>query len=506
MLVLWVVVGLTLAVASWKLAPFLSQWRHMRRCLEVLPAGSYNHWFWGGLSMMKPDDYTVKLTTQLAHQNEWQLLAGWLGPFIPVVAVCHPAPLHQILKLPKNERTYHLFAPWLGDGLLISKGKKWARNRRLLTPAFHFDILKSYIAVYNSCLEPFIDTLSAAASDGCTVKVFENVSLLSLDIILQCAFSYKSECQGTADRNPYIKAVYELSILTSQRFLDPVQQIDWLYWLTPSGRKMARACKTVHEFSEQVIRERKRSLGIMADISAKEREAIFKSVTKQRKYCDFLDVLLTAVDSDGKGLSDLEIRDEADTFMFEGHDTTTSGISWTLYCLAKHPEYQAKVREEVRGVLMGRQWLEYEDLKGLHYTQWAIKEAMRLYPPVFLILREAESDFTVNGVLLPKGVMFIVFLYALHRNPAIWEKPDEYDPMRFHPSVADTRDPLAYIPFSAGSRNCIGQNFAMNEEKVVVATIVNRFELSLVDNYTNELTPNVILKSKSDIGLKLKPL
>ena len=269
---------------------------------------------------------------------------------------------------------------------------------------------------------------------------------------------------------------------------------------------MMRACKTVHEFSECVISERKKALGIKAGLNAAEGEAILKGVATKRKYCDFLDILLTAVDGEGKGLADLEVRDEADTFMFEGHDTTTSGISWTLYCLAKHPEHQAKVREEVRSVLMGREWLEYEDLKDLQYTQWAIKEAMRLYPPVFLILREAGTDIVVNGVLIPQGVMFLIFLYALHRNPNVWENPEKYDPMRFHPSVADGRDPLAYIPFSAGSRNCIGQNFAMNEEKVAVATIVNKFELSLVENHTNELTPDVILRSKNDIKLKVKRL
>lgn len=506
MLALNVAVVLALTLAAWKIATFLAQWRHACRCLKGLPSGNYSHWLWGVLPFLKTDDYTVRMATQVAHDNEWQLLGGWFGPFIPVVGVYHPAPLHQILKQPKNERTYRLFAPWLGDGLLISKGKKWARNRRLLTPAFHFDILKPYVLVYNSCLEELLHAWSAAARSGHTVRVFEHVSLLSLDIILQCAFSYKSECQGAKNAHPYIKAVYDLSRLIGEKFLKPLQQVDWLYWLTSSGRQMARACTIVHEFSERVIKERKASLNIKAGLSEKEGEGILKGVTKTRKYCDFLDVLLTVVDSKGKGLTDLEIRDEADTFMFEGHDTTTSGISWTLYCLAKNPEHQAKVREEVRSVLMGREQLEYEDLKDLHYTHWAIKEAMRLYPPVFLIFREAEDDLVVNGVLLPKGVMFIIYIYAMHHNPSIWENPDKYDPMRFHPSVADTRDPLAYIPFSAGSRNCIGQNFAMNEEKVVVATIINQFELSLVENHKIELTPNVILKSKNDIELKLKQL
>ena len=209
---------LALAAATWKLAVFLVEWRRRRRCLDALPSGN-KHWFFGHLRMLKPDDYTVRFMTQLAHENGWQLLVGWLGPFIPCVGVYHPTPLHQILKEPKNKRVYNFFAPWLGDGLLISKGKKWARNRRLLTPAFHFDILKPYIQVYNSCLEALLDKWITAAHNDQAVGVFDNVSLLSLDIILQCAFSYKSDCQSAVNKHPYIKAVYELSRLTSQRFL-----------------------------------------------------------------------------------------------------------------------------------------------------------------------------------------------------------------------------------------------------------------------------------------------
>ena len=202
----------------------------------------------------------------------------------------------------------------------------------------------------------------------------------------------------------------------------------------------------------------------------------------------------------------LEIRDEADTFLFEGHDTTTSGVSWTLYLLAKHPEHQEKVREEVRSVLMGREWLEYDDLKDLQYTQWCIKEAMRLYPPVFQVVREASEDMELDGHIIPKGSLLAVLIRVVHLQPDVWENPNEFDPLRFHPSNAEGRDPYAYIPFSAGQRNCIGQNFALNEEKTVVASILNRFELSLDEGHKVEMFPRLILRTRNDIKLKLKPL
>ena len=189
--------------------------------------------------------------------------------------------------------------------------------------------------------------------------------------------------------------------------------------------------------------------------------------------------------------------------LFAGHDTTTSGISWTLYCLAKYPEHQEKVREEVRNVLMGREWLEYDDLKDLKYTQWCIKEAMRLYPPVFQFYRTLLEDVELDGYLIPKGVQVNISPYLIHRNPDIWENPNEYDPLRFHPGNTEMRHPYAYIPFSAGYRNCIGQNFAMNEEKLVVASIVNCYALSLDEDHEAKLVMRIVLHAENDIKIKL---
>lgn len=192
--------------------------------------------------------------------------------------------------------------------------------------------------------------------------------------------------------------------------------------------------------------------------------------------------------------------------MFEGHDTTTSGISWTLYCLAKYPEHQEKIREEVTNVLMGREWLEYDDLKDLKYTQWCIKEAMRLYPPVFFIVRKASSDLELDGHVIPKGMGIDIIIRNIHRHPDTWKNPDEYDPLRFHPDNIEGRDPYAYIPFSVGQRNCIGQNFALSEEKLVVASIVNCFKLSLVKGHKVEMSPMVVLRPANDILVHLTPL
>ena len=434
----------------------------------------------------------MKEVSEFVFKNGYRLNKAWVGPFLPRITLHHSELAKKVLNQPKDGDMYSLLKPWLGDGLLLSQGKKWFRNRRLLTPAFHYEILKPYIEVYNSCLRIMLQKWTTSAKKKEPIKVFETVKALSLDIIMQCVFSFESSCQQEgAQKHPYLQAVCDLVELTSARAVMLYHRIDWIYYFSANGRKYRKACKIAHNYTEMIIKERRIRL---------------KENSSKRKYLDFLDILLTAADEDGKGLTDLEIRDEADTFMFEGHDTTTSGISWTLYCLAKYPEHQEKIREEVRNVLMGREWLDYSDLKELKYTQWCIKETMRLYPPVLFIVRKASNDIELDDHLIPKGMPIDVAIYTIHRHPDIWENPDEFDPLRFHPSNAEGRDPYAYLPFSAGQRNCIGQNFALNEEKLVIGSIVHRFSLSLVEGHKVEMCPTVVLRTTDDILVNLTPL
>ena len=467
-------------------------------------SGLPTHWFWGHapyvMAMIPEERFHLYISRLRAVPVK--ISSFWVGPTIFFIGMFHPDPIRKILKEPKEMSVYRMLKPWIGDGLLVSEGKKWFRNRRLLTPAFHYEILKPYIQVSNSCVEIMLDQWQKSAEKKEPVKTFDSISFLTLDILLQCAFSYKSDCQKTRTSAPYVNAIFRLLLLAVNRYLTPLHHIDLIYWFTSNGKEMRYQCKVVHELSEKVIRERKKALGLEGN--GDNRDKAIEFAKQQRKYLDFLDILLTAADEDGNGLTDLEIRDEADTFMFEGHDTTTSGISWTLYCLAKYPEHQEKIREEVRNVLMGREWLDYDDLKELKYTQWCIKEAMRLYPPVPAIFRKLSKDTELDGVVLPQGTSVTIIKPALHRHPDIWENPEEYDPLRFHPSNADRRDPLAYIPFSAGHRNCIGQNFALNEERVVIATIINRFCISLVPGHHVGPQPLGVLKASDDILLNLE--
>ena len=427
----------------------------------------------------------------------------WLGPY-PTVHISHPQLLDQLLKEPKSKLAYGMLVPWLGEGLLVSGGERWFRSRRLLTPAFHFEILKGYIPVYNNCVSILLEKWTKSASENKPVLLFDSLSAMSLDVILRCAFSFEGNCQSGGEKHPYAKACSDLIYQVSDRIMNPMYVNDWLYWYLPHGRKMKKLCNFVHHYAEKVIAKRRMDLQHVKRGDTNN-ESLQKEVSKSRKYLDFLDILLTAVDDNGNGMCDLHIQNEVDTFLFEGHDTTTSGMSWTLYCLAQHPEHQDKVRQEVRGVLMGRDRLEYDDLKDLKYTTWCIKEAMRLYPPVFFFFRSTTEEVELNNFLIPKDVTIAIWTFLIHRNVQVWERPNEFDPLRFLPANMEKHDPYDYIPFSAGSRNCIGQNFAMNEMKVVVGTIVNQFLLKVDPNHKVEIVPRVVLRTKFDIKVLLEP-
>ncbi|XP_053552937.1 ultra-long-chain fatty acid omega-hydroxylase-like, partial [Bombina bombina] len=296
---------------------------------------------------------------------------------------------------PKHE-FYGFLRPWLGDGLLLSHGEKWMKHRRLLTPAFHFDILKHYVKIFSKSTDIMHAKWRRLASEGpVSLDMFEHISLMTLDSLLKCTFSYDSDCQEKP--SDYISAIYELSSLVTEREQCLLHHFDFIYRLSSNGRKFRQACKIVHNFTEGVVQQRKKAL------QEKGAEAWIKS--KQGKTTDFIDILLLSKDEDGNQLSDEEMRDEVDTFMFEGHDTTASGLSWILYNLARHPEYQEKCREEIRELLSGKEnkHLDWDELSQLPFTTMCIKESLRLHPPVTAVFRRCTEDIKLpDGKVIPK--------------------------------------------------------------------------------------------------------
>lgn len=227
----------------------------------------------------------------------------------------------------------------------------------------------------------------------------------------------------------------------------------------------------------------------------------------RKKRLAFLDLLIEA-SLDGKVLSNEDIREEVDTFMFEGHDTTSAAICWSLHLLGSHPEIQDRVVEELDSIFGDDKDRPFTmmDLLKMKYLECCIKEALRLYPSVPLIARQINEDVQLGEYTIPAGTTAMIVTYMLHRNPEIYPKPDQFNPDRFLPQNCYGRHPYAYIPFSAGPRNCIGQKFAILEEKSVLSSILRKYRVEAIDRREDlTLLGELILRPKDGIHLKIVP-
>ncbi|XP_065390541.1 cytochrome P450 4F12 isoform X3 [Macaca fascicularis] len=345
-----------------------------------------------------------------------------------------------------------------------------------------------------------LDKWQHLASEGSSrLNMSEHISLMTLDSLQKCIFSFDSRCQERPSE--YIATILELSALVEKRSQHILQHMDFLYYLTQDGRRFRRACRLVHNFTDAVIQERRRTLPTQGI------DDFLKDKAKS-KTLDFIDVLLLSKDEDGKALSDEDIRAEADTFMFAGHDTTASGLSWILYNLARHPEYQERCRQEVQELLKDRdpKEIEWEDLAQLPFLTMCLKESLRLHPPAPFISRHCTQDIVLpDGRVIPKGIICVINITGVHHNPTVWPDPEVYDPYRFDPENSKERSPLAFIPFSAGPRNCIGQAFAMAEMKTVLALMLLHFRF-LPDHTEPRRKPELILRAEGGLWLQVEPL
>ncbi|XP_049496058.1 cytochrome P450 4F3 isoform X8 [Panthera uncia] len=498
---------LLLVGVSWLLARVLAwSYSFYDTCcrLRCFPQPPKRNWFWGHLGLIQSSEEGLLYTQNLAS-TYGDVCCWWVGPWHAVIRIFHPTCIKPVLFAPaaiapKDAVFYSFLKPWLGDGLLLSAGDKWSSHRRMLTPAFHFNILKHYVKIFNDSVNVMHAKWKRLVSEGSTrLDMFEHISLMTLDSLQKCVFSFDSNCQEKPSE--YIAAILELSALVAKRHQQIFMHMDFLYYLTSDGQRFRRACRLVHNFTDAVIQERRRTL-------PDEGVDDFLKAKAKAKTLDFIDVLLLTKDKDGKQLSDEDIRAEADTFMFGGHDTTASGLSWVLYNLAKHPEYQERCRQEVQELLRDREpkEIEWDDLAQLPFLTMCIKESLRLHPPVTVVSRCCTQDVVLpDGRVIPKGVICLVSIFGTHHNPSVWPDPEVYNPFRFDPENIKERSSLAFIPFSAGPRNCIGQTFALTEIKVVLALTLLRFRV-LPDKEEPRRKPELILRAEGGLWLRVEPL
>ncbi|KAF2895444.1 hypothetical protein ILUMI_10731 [Ignelater luminosus] len=428
----------------------------------------------------------------------------YVGFAPPVIVMSDPKLLEFVMgstKIIDKASNYSFLHSWLGRGLLTSEGAKWQKHRKILTPAFHFKILEQFIEVFDSHGNILVQKLEKEVGKK-SVDIYPYVTLCALDTI--CATAMGTEVNSQSDsESKYVTSVKEMSRIVIQRAFSVFKMFDFFYQFSKDYQKEREALKILHGYTDSVIQSRKEEL-IKTNGHSKDTEDNDEdSGIKKRK--NFLDLLLQ-YKKDGQPITDKDIREEVDTFMFEGHDTTAAAMSFALYCLAKNPEAQEKVIEELRSIFGNDKDrpATHRELQEMKYLEAVIKETLRLYPSVPFFARNVHEDVEYDGLILPKNTTLSVQVYALHRDPVTFPDPERFDPERFTQEKQAGRAPYAYVPFSAGPRNCIGQKFAMLEMKSLLSKVLRNYELLEDPEHKLVLAAETVLKSANGIRIGLK--
>uniref|UniRef100_A0A1I8PH65 Cytochrome P450 n=1 Tax=Stomoxys calcitrans TaxID=35570 RepID=A0A1I8PH65_STOCA len=415
----------------------------------------------------------------------------------------------QVLASPKEMTkltTYQLLHPWLGVGLLTSDGKKWHSRRKIITPTFHFQILEDFLKVFDTQSTILVKCLEQKADGRTAFDIQPYIGLYTLDVVVETAMGTKVNAQ-TNNNLVYASAVHELTELLAVRFARRYLHFDPVYAVLHPLQKLrtTKLLNTLHDFTKKVIVERR---SLLEQNKGKLQSPTEDNDMGYKKRNVFLDVLLQAR-IDGQPLSNEDIREEVDTFMFEGHDTTGSGLSFALHLLSRHPRVQNKIFEEIKqvyGNAKGEKDITLMSLNELKYTEWVIKESLRLYPPVPLVGRKIQEDFEYkhsklgNGII-PAGTELFLFPCLLQRDPRMFSNPNDFLPER-HATIQE-KSSMSTNPFSAGPRNCIGQRFAMYVMKITLLKIVEEYELLPLGENVQPI-PNLVMASENGMQLGLR--
>ncbi|KAL5285736.1 hypothetical protein ACFFRR_007424 [Megaselia abdita] len=419
------------------------------------------------------------LTTILKWQKEFhrKIFRVWIaGQHYSVFT--KPEDIEVILSSTEillKKDVYDFLRPWLGDGLLTSYSSKWHKHRKIITPSFHFQILKEFLTTMNKTSQKFVDKLKEPAIKNQLIDIQELVHKCTLDIISETAFG--SEINSLDNENEdIVTAINDLCYIVSERMFSAVKRFDMLFVLFPSYWRQKRQIQILKDYMKKIIDERRMIVSQKANVVnlQQNNNPTEESFYRKRKMA-FLDNLLTA-EIDNRHLTFQEIFEEVSTFLFEGHDTTASAITFMFFCLSRNPSVQEKLYEEQMRLSSNEGWdPTYEDVLEMKYMDLVIKETLRLFPSVPIIARTLQHPTVVNGSKLPTNSTIILVLMGMGYNENNFLNPCEFSPERFSSEKRTGSNPYDVVPFSAGPRNCIGQKFATMEIKTVMANIVRNY-------------------------------
>jgi cytochrome P450 len=399
------------------------------------------------------------LLQRMAHEDD--VCGMHFGPF-SCILFNKPEHLHNILvehayDFDKGMTIHRVFRSVLGNGIICSEGDFHRHQRKLMAPSFQ----PRRIASYADIMGYYGERIQQTWTDGAIIDVGEHMTNLTMSIIGKVLFD--ADVFTETDELGVAMTTVSTYVTHGLARLLPLPYS----WPTPGNRRTDKAVQVLRNHIRRFIDERR---------------------SNPTEHNDFLSMLLQARDEDGQPMSNEQVMAECLILFLGGHETTATALTWTWYLLLQHPEWYQKIQEGVDRVLQGRT-PTYADLAHLPYCLQVFKEAIRLYPPVYAITRQALHDVEIDGYRVPKNWFVMLIPYTLHRREECFPEPEKFDPERFTPEREKQLPRYAYLPFGAGSRICIGMYFALMEGQLLLATLVQRVSFSLVPGQTIEPDP-----------------
>ena len=400
--------------------------------------------------------------------------------------------------------SYRPLRALIGDGLLTSEGETWRRHRRVIQPIFSRRHIAGFAPQMTAGAARALARWDALPA-GAVVDAAAEMSALTLDIVGQVLLRFDLR-EDTAPLGRALAVGQRLTVIAT--FLP----IPWGPRSTRAarqiGRRLGGPVSAIEQPVERLLARRRTTAGGAglpgggAGVAGPGRGGVGTVRGEGARSPDLLDLLMEARDTDGRGLTDAEIRDEVATFILAGHETTANALGWSLALLSAYPAARERLEAEVDSGL-GEGHADAGAVERLPWTQAVVSEAMRLYPPAWTIERDALGDDDVCGVAIPARSTVAVPPYLIHRNPGTWRDPAGFDPRRFLPDAAQDRHRYAYIPFGGGRRGCVGMGFAQLEAILVLATLCRRYRLDLAGAGVPRPDAKVTLRPARGLPMRL---
>jgi cytochrome P450 len=388
----------------------------------------------------------------------------------------HPDYIEQVCivqqaKFHKSKLTKDVTQRLLGQGLLISEGDFWRRQRRLAQPAFH----RSRINEYGATMVERAEVRMKQWRDGDVRDITQEMMAMTLDIAVRTLFgsTLQAEAEQVGDSLGYLMR-YSL-----RKARSPIKVPE--NWPTPANRRATRETQFLDSLIYGIIKER-------------------QAEGNTNHHHDLLAMLMSAMDEDGTQMTPRQLRDESMTLFLAGHETTALTLSWAWYMLSENPAAEARLHEELHGILAGRA-PELADFERLPYLRAVVNETLRLYPAAYILARTSVAPCTIAGYDFPADTTMIMAQWVMHRDLRYFDDPEVFQPERWLNGLENRLPAGAYFPFGDGPRRCIGQGFALLESALVLATIAQKYRFKLVPGHPVIPDPLVTLRAKHGIRM-----